>query len=214
MAIFPCLAPFTLAVRPLAARLACGVGLAVAMAACSPALNWRAVQVPDADGLSALFPCKPERIERRIAWHGVPEGVVMHMLACEAQGLNWSLSYVTLPEVGLIEPALRQWPEMVRANIERAGQALQGGSAAVLATDRGPVSVPRMTPSDHAHAWYFEGVKPDARGQAVPVAIHTWHFFHGMTVLQASVSGAPEGLARQSSEDVTQAFFGGFHFPG
>jgi hypothetical protein len=189
--------------------------LGCALSACAPDLNWREVQVDEADGLSALFPCKPDRIERKIAWQDVPGGVTMRMLSCDTDGRNWSLSYVTLPEVNLVQPALRQWPGMVRANLERAAAASGG---AVRAQDMGPVNVARMTPSEHARAWYFEGPgtgrKSPPRDQHDMSALHTWHFVHGMTVFQASVSGAAEPVNQQSSEDVTQAFFEGFHFPG
>lgn len=180
------------------------------LAGCAPELNWRKVQPEQAHGLSALFPCKPEHFARQVPWPGVPAGVSMRLLACEAQGRHWSLSYVTLPEVGLVEPALRQWPEMMLANLRQASSS-QGQ---VSAADLGPVSVPRMTPSAHARAWVFEGTRPDAQGRAATVSVRTWHFFHGMTVFQASVSGASAPADPQSSEDVAQAFFAAFQFPG
>lgn len=180
------------------------------LTACAPALNWRAVQVDEADGLTALFPCKPERFERKVPWPGVPAGVTMRMLGCEAQGRNWAVSYVTMPDVTLVAPALQQWPGMTLANLKPAGAS----SAEARAHDLGPVDVPRMTPSNHARAWFLEGERLDGQGQATKVGLQAWHFVHGMTVFQASVSGVAQASDRQSSEDVAQAFFSGFHFPG
>jgi hypothetical protein len=190
-------------------KLAVTACVATTVVACAPELNWRTVQAEAADGLSGLFPCKPDRLERKVPWPGVSGGVTLHMLSCEAQGHTWALSYATMPDVTLVEPALREWPAMTRANLVRAAATAQG----VQAKDLGPVEVPRMTPSSSARAWSFEGPRADASGQVSSHGIQTWHFFHGMTVFQASVSGALAAHDPQTSEDVTQAFFRSFHFP-
>lgn len=189
---------------------ACALAL-TALTACSPALNWRTLDVQDAHGLRALFPCKPDRFERQVPWPGLPSGVSMRLLSCQAQDRTWALSYITMPDVTLVEPALQQWPDIMRANLN---QAASSASDSVRVHDLGAVAVPRMTPSPNAHAWQFEGTRPDGRGKPMTVAIRTWHFSHGMTVFQASVSGAGGASESQSSEDVAQAFFRGFHFPG
>lgn len=183
---------------------------AVALAACAPALNWRSVQPAHAHGLSALFPCKPDRLERRVPWPGLPASVTMHMLTCEAQERTWVLSYLTLPDVSQVAPALRHWPALTRQNLELAA----GSAQAVRANDLGAIQVPRMTPYGYASAWYFEAARADGLGRPMPFGVRAWHFAHGMTVFQASVSGAPGLLSPQSGEDPTQAFFLGFQFPG
>ncbi|MFT3857411.1 MAG: hypothetical protein QM742_07920 [Aquabacterium sp.] len=195
-------------------RLGAGVGgafLCMLLAACSPELNWRTVQVESAHGLTAMFPCKPDRFERKVPWPGLPSGVTMRLLSCRAQGHTWALSSVTMPDVTLAEPALRQWPDIMRHNLT---QAASGDPSGLRMHDLGSIDVPRMTPSRSAHAWYFEGPARDGSGQAAPVGILAWHFFHGMTVFQASVTGEPRGPAPQSSEDVAHAFFHSFQFPG
>jgi hypothetical protein len=57
--------------RALSKRIVQKLGLALAFAlllsACSPKLDWRAVQSSQ-DGYSALFPGKPEKIERKIPY--------------------------------------------------------------------------------------------------------------------------------------------------
>lgn len=212
MADFPCLPPSGSAVSRfcvMLARCMSAVGL-VLLPACAPELNWRTVEAQDAHGLKGLFPCKPDHIERKVPWPGVQAGVNMHMLTCQAQGRTWALSYFTLPDVTLVGPVLSQWPEMVAGNLRQSTASADG----VRTHDLGPIQVPRMTPSDHAHAWYFEAQRRDEGGQATPFGIQTWHFFHGMTVFQASVSGASPTSDPQSSEDVAQAFFRGFQFPG
>lgn len=158
-----------------------------------------------------MFPCKPDRFERKVSWPGLPTEVTMRLLSCRAQGHTWALSSVTMPDVVQVEPAMRQWPDIMRLNLV---QAAADGQADVRMHDLGPIKVPRMTPSRSAHAWYVEGPTRDGSGQVMRVGILTWHFFHGMTVFQASVTGAPRGTVPQSSEDVAQAFFHSFQFPG
>ena len=208
MTDFPCMAPSSSAVSRLRAALL--IGALAALAACAPELNWRTVEAPQAHGLSGLFPCKPERLERKVPWPGLPAGVHMRMLTCQAQGRTWALSYFTLPDVTLVTPALKQWPEIVRDNLRRSSSSPE----AVRMHDLGPIEVPRMTPSTESHAWYVEALRPDDAGKPAPVGVQAWHFFHGMTVFQTSVSGAAQTKDPQSSEDVAQAFFRGFHFPG
>lgn len=209
MALPPGVTPFRSTVLALARAVPPVAVLAsVALAACSPELNWRTVQPEQADGLSALFPCKPDRIERRVPWPGMQGGVAMRLLSCEAQGRNWALGYATMPDVTAVAPALRHWPALTRANFQRALASPDG----LRERDLGPVTVPRMTPSDLAHARAFEGMRAGEDGKPEAVALRTWHFFHGMTVFQASVSGAPGTADPQSGEDVAQAFFRSFHF--
>jgi hypothetical protein len=215
MAVYLYVAPSGSAVLPRAAyrtakELGAILAAVVMLSACAPELNWREVQLSDADGLSALFPCKPDRLERKVPWPGLPDGLTMRMLTCRAQDRTWALSYAKLPDVTLVEPALRQWPNTMRDNLARAA----GPSTTVNARHLGPVTVPHMTPSAHTSVWHFDTALPDQRGQRQPMHIQSWHFVHGMTVFQASVSGAAEPAGAQSSEDVAQAFFGGFHFPG
>jgi hypothetical protein len=180
------------------------------LAACAPELNWRKVEAEHANGLSGLFPCKPDRVERKVPWPGIPAGLTMRLLSCTAQGRTWALSYATVPDVTQVEPLLQQWPQMTLAKVREASSVPD----AVLARDLGPVQVPRMTPSSLAHAWRFEGLRRDGDGQPQPLALTTWHFFHGMTVFQASVSGTADTSGPQTSEDVTLGFFRSFHFPG
>ena len=67
--------------------------LAGALAGCAPALDWR--DVPVGEDLLIQFPCRPERVERRVDLGG--ESVAARMLSCEACGIGWS---VTVFDIG------------------------------------------------------------------------------------------------------------------
>lgn len=185
----------------------------VLMNACAPSLNWRDVSPEQADGLKGLFPCKPEVHERQVAWPGIKDGVAMRLLSCEAEDRTWSLSYMTLPDATLIGPALQQWADLTRAKLITVAK-MTGSVDPVVSHDLGPVAVPHMTPMTQAHAWRFQGLRPDGLGRPMAMNVQAWHFSHGMRVFEASVAGPADQVKGQSSEDVAQAFFRGFHFPG
>lgn len=194
-----------------------------AMTACAPELNWREVRPAQADGLRALFPCKPLDHTRQVPWPGLPQGALMHVLSCQADEGTWALSYVTLPDVKLIVPSLHEMTMMTRRNLGAASQMAAYAAApgsdpssvpGLSEQDLGPISVPHMTPMPQAHAWRFTAQRPDGLGRPLELDIRTWHFSHGMTVFQASVWRPAATVKSQSSEDVAQAFFGALQFPG
>lgn len=202
--------PANLIPHPLTA--ACTLALSLLTSACSPALNWREVHPAQADGLTALFPCKPDAHERVVPWPGLPAGATMHLLSCQTEAGTWALSYLTLPDVALLAPSLHELTMAMRRNLGSAAQ-LAGGSAPVSEQDLGPIAVPGMTPTPQARAWHFQGQRPDGLGRPMDMDIRTWHFSHGMTVFQASVWRPLDVVKAQTSEDVAQAFFKGLNFP-
>ena len=187
--------------------------LSLLTSACSPALNWREVRPAQADGLMALFPCKPDVHERVVPWPGLPAGATMHLLSCQTEAGTWALSYLTLPDVTLLAPALQELTMAMRRNLGSAAQ-LAGGGSPISVRDLGPIAVPGMTPTPQAHGWHFQAQRPDGLGRPMDMDIRTWHFSHGKTVFQASVWRPVVVVKSQSSEDVAEAFFRGLQFPG
>ena len=53
--------------KPMLKKLGVVLAFAVLLSACSPKLDWRTVQAPQ-EGYSALFPGKPEKIERKLPY--------------------------------------------------------------------------------------------------------------------------------------------------
>lgn len=199
------------AVTPLAVVL--GLTLSLLTTGCSPDLNWREVHPASADGLKALFPCKPDVHERLVPWPGVPSGVTMKMLSCQTEAGTWALSYVNLPDVALLVPSMHELTMSMRRNLGAAA-ALAGNGPAVSEQDMGPVSVPGMTPMAQARAWRFQAQRPDGLGRPLEMEVRSWHFSHGMTIFQASVWRPIDAVKSQSGEDVAEAFFRGLQFPG
>lgn len=186
------------------AALAWGLagGLIGCLGACSPPLNWRQVAVPDSQGLGAMYPCRPAHHVRVVPWPDVPGGVQVQLLTCEAGGATWALQYVQLPDVALVPAGMKEWRMVMERNLSPA-----------RSQDLGAVKVPGMTPSEHAHAWRFDGRRPERVGPSTAaVSVRAWHFSHGATVFQASVWRAAGHPAVKTDEDVAQEFFQGFQF--
>jgi hypothetical protein len=62
------------------------------LSACSPALDWRTVEL---EGLRTVLPCKPDRAARDVVLGELP--VRMSMAGCEAQGALFAISQVAVP---------------------------------------------------------------------------------------------------------------------
>jgi hypothetical protein len=66
--------------------------LLLLLAACSPALDWRNVEIA---GLRTVLPCKPDRAERGLTVGEWP--VTVSMAGCEAKGSLFAISRMAVP---------------------------------------------------------------------------------------------------------------------
>lgn len=89
--------------------------LATGQTACSPALNWRAVQV---EQLQAMLPCKPDQAQRPV--HLGTRDVTMQMSGCEAAGALYAISHVRVGDALQASTARADWRAATLANL-RAG---------------------------------------------------------------------------------------------
>lgn len=191
----------------------------VPLLACSPALNWRQIDLADADGLRLRFPCKPDRVDRTVRLDGVGEPLRMAMWSCEAGGATWVLSAARLGSATEVAPALRALAASTEGNLawadRRARQQAPGLTQPTWQrTDAGAVQVPGMTPHPDARAWRVQGLKPDGASGARPLTVDAWHFSHGLTVIQASIWQGGDPLPRENGEDAVEVFRQALHFPG
>lgn len=189
------------------------ITFALLASACAPELNWREVRVAQADGLLALFPCKPESQERTLRWPGVSRDVRVRVLSCQAMEGTWALSYATLEDATEIGSALRGLASALRGNLLAASGSAPS-AAAVNSQDLGMIRVPGMTPHSDARGWRHQAERADGLGRPLRMDVQAWHFSHGLTVFQGSVWRPQEQVNGQSGEDVANTFFRGFQFPG
>lgn len=192
---------------------------ALALVACSPVLNWRQMDLAEADGLRLRFPCKPDRVERSLRLDGVARPVRMAMWSCEAAGATWVLSAMRLDSATEVSPALRAMAASTEGNLAWADRRARQQAPVVKEpawqrTDRGAVQVPGMTPNPDARGWRIQVLKPEGASGAEPLTVDAWHFSHGLTVFQAAIWRGGEPLPRQNGEDAVQVFLQALHFPG
>ncbi|HEY3047020.1 MAG TPA: hypothetical protein VGJ72_06105, partial [Polaromonas sp.] len=102
--------------------LAAGLSALLALAACSPAFNWREVR-PENTRLRLLLPCKPDKAQKVVPFGGKP--TTLSMLGCEAGGVTFAVAVVDLGNPGEVSNAasiLAQWQSVTLANM-KAGAA-------------------------------------------------------------------------------------------
>lgn len=84
--------------------------------ACSPALEWRTVPLPEL-ALEVSLPCKPERAQRNVELAG--QTVEITMQSCEAGGNTFAVACAALAQPSSAGAALAHW----RAAVLAAAQA-------------------------------------------------------------------------------------------
>ncbi len=167
---------------------------ALAMSACTPTLDWRAVRLePDA---RLQFPCKPDRHERSLDLPGAAAPVRMpaQMLVCDAGDVTWSATQFTLSDPSAATAAAVTLQAVLLDNLKASD--VQAGSP----------SVPGATPGT---AWRaaMNGQRPDGsalQAQALFVA-------RGARVYQLVVLARPK--ADMNWKAAAQEFLDGLRWP-
>lgn len=161
------------------ARHGTAVALALAMGACAPSLDWRAVH-PAGSGVTLWFPCRPDLEVRRVVLAGSPVRLALH--ACDAGGHTWALAWADMVEPSRVGAALADLRRTAAMNVGSAPGPLQ------------PMAVPGATPNDHSGRMRVDGRMPDGR----PVQMQLAVFVHGTGVMQATVMGP--GVADEAAQ--------------
>jgi hypothetical protein len=157
----------------------------LALAACSPALNWREVRL-DPSALVAMLPCKPDQGTRAVSLAG--QKLSMHMMGCEADSATFAVSYVDLPDATQAAAVQAQWQMAMLGNM-RATQNRQS-----------PLNIKGVVGASGALQLQAQGTQPD--GRAV-MAQGVW-FVRGAQVFHAVM------YAAKLNPEAADAFFTGF----
>ena len=165
-----------------------GIACATALAACTPALDWRELPVDDT-GLKAMFPCKPDHETRQVRLAGRP--VSMQALACRS-GSSGTFA-VLAADLGSPLDAARALREWRAASLAR----LHAGAARVSRFHpRGAQDL------DESVRLVAAGMRADGS----KVQSEAAYFAHGRPVFEAVV------LAARLRPEATQPFFSGLRF--
>ncbi len=154
----------------------------LALAACTPALNWREVR-PAATPLQLLMPCKATAQERQVMLAGQSVALTLH--ACAAAGQTWGLASAALQDPARVQAALQELGAAAASNIAATEQRSH------------PMQVTGATPHALSQRRWLQGTLPDGK----PVAMQVLVFVHGLRVFQATVLGA------EPDKDSADAFF-------
>ena len=162
--------------------------LAVALAACSPALDWREF-TPEGSGVKVSFPCRPDRHARAVVVAGA--SVRMEMLVCEAAGSTFAVGFFDVPDPTQVAVSLREIRATMLANVRGASPI------------SGPAKVIGMTPNLQALRVSGAGQLPDGRAVQVDAAFFT----RGLRVYQATLIGT------RPQPQAIETFFDGLRLP-
>ena len=147
--------------------LAAGLG---ALAACSPALDWRSVRLPDTE-LVAQMPCRPARFQRDVVVAGVP--LKLFMLSCEAAGVTYGVASADVGDPARVDAVLAELAAGARAAVHAGDAHVAAFELAGATPFRGNVSA------------RLRGKRPD--GEAVEESLRV--FARGTRVFQVNAIG-------------------------
>ena len=185
----------------------------VALVACSPVFNWRAVPLGD-DGVTALLPCKPDRAKRTLPLGA--EMVELEMIGCKAGGATFALARTPPDTTSQAQARLEAW----RAATRDQWTGGQSGAGAVFAEQAAGHPRAAPVPAPLAMQVRLQPGAPTAEGPArtagpehdgAAQARILW-FAHGsgdgtLVLYQATVLGRP------NAADAAVTFFEGIALP-
>lgn len=155
----------------------------LALAACSPAQDWRQLQ-PEDSGVALQFPCKPVSHARDVTLAGPPVRMTLH--ACTAgDDATYALAVADVADPARVGPALQALLDSAAGNV---------GAATRRAL---PLAVRGATPNPLAQRVALDG----QRGDGAPVQMQVAVFTKGTRVMQATV------LGRRLDTDAADTFF-------
>jgi hypothetical protein len=94
----------------------------LALAGCSPALNWREVR-PEGTRLNLLLPCKPDKAQKVVPLGGRP--TPLSMLGCDADGATFAVAVADVGDPSQAATVLALWQELALANMKAAPASRQ-----------------------------------------------------------------------------------------
>ena len=161
----------------------------LALAACSPALNWREVR-PGHTRLSLWLPCKPDKAEKTVPLGGQP--TPLRMLGCEADGATFAVAVADLGDAAKAGPVLAVWQRLTWDNMK----ALPASRQAL------PLKIPGASAVPPATRTQAQGQRADGSAVSGQAA----YFAQGSQVFQVVM------YAPQIKPEAAETFFSSLKF--
>ena len=165
-------------------RAPCRWALLTALVGCAPTYDWREVR-PDGAALTALFPCRPQQLSRKVDLAG--SSLQMQVHVCSSGNETLAVAFLDIPRPDQVADALHSLREAAQANF--SATQVQAAHLNVLG----------MTPNPNAALVSMHGVST----QGVPVLATAAFFARGVRVYQATVFGA------KVDPEISQMFIAG-----
>lgn len=99
-----------------------GLAALLALAGCSPALNWRDVR-PEGTRLNLLLPCKPDKAQKVVPLGG--RATPLSMLGCDADGATFAVAIADVGDPLQAASVLALWQDLTLANMQAAPASRQ-----------------------------------------------------------------------------------------
>lgn len=166
-----------------------GLAALLALAACSPALNWREVR-PEGTRLNLLLPCKPDKAQKVVPLGGRP--TPLSMLGCDADGATFAVAVADVGDPSQAASVLALWQDLALANMKAAPASRQPL----------PLKVPGATPGTPATRVQAQGQRADGAAVSGQAA----YFAQGSQVFQVVM------YAPRIAPEVAETFFSSLKF--
>ncbi|MCB1998197.1 MAG: hypothetical protein H6933_18000 [Burkholderiaceae bacterium] len=161
----------------------------MALAACSPAQDWRQLQ-PEDSGVVLQFPCKPASNARDVTLADARVRLTLH--ACTAgDEVTYALAVADVADPGRVAPALQALLDSAAGNVGATTRRAM------------PLAVRGATPNAVTQRVALDGT----RGDGEPVQAQVAVFSKGTRVMQATV------LGRRLDGEAADTFFGALTTP-
>ena len=170
--------------RNLLRRVITPAFIVVALVACSPAYNWRTLNL-DSVGAQALVPCKPEYSARQVPLLDDQTGVTLHMQACDVDDVTYALSWLNIPQGQDASKAMQRW--------------LSASLAGAQVTDQHTIDQQRALPwavrgATLAKRYQALGKRHDGQGITVDIGMAQ----RGPSVVQLAIYGGSFDQAQRA----------------
>lgn len=168
----------------------CGALAALlALAGCSPALNWREVR-PEGTRLNLLLPCKPDKAQKVVPLGAKPTSLAM--LGCDADGATFAVATADVGDAAQAASVLALWQDLALANMKAAPASRQ-----ML-----PLKVPGASPGTPGTRLQAQGQRADGTAVSTQAA----YFAQGSQLFQVVM------YAPQIAPEVAETFFSSLKF--
>ena len=169
--------------------LPAGLAALLALAACSPALNWREVR-PEGTRLNLLLPCKPDKAQKLVPLGG--RATPLAMLGCDADGATFAVATADVGDAAQAASVLALWQELALANMKAAPASRQ-----ML-----PLTLPGTAPGTPVTRLQAQGQRADGSAVSTQAA----YFAQGSQLFQVVM------YAPRIAPEAAETFFSSLKF--